>query len=97
MTPEELYEIFSIDPNCKGALMFTVLVYDLAGGMDGPRALGHLCTLAHMPRPAVYSRMKRALAPVFEAQPETLEALGLCYQSTTVGLARELIRSMGRG
>lgn len=97
MTPEELYDLFSINPDCKGALMFTVLVYDLSGGMDGPRALAHLCKLAHMPRPAVYSRMKQALAPVFEADAATLKALGLRPVETSVGLARELIRTMKGG
>lgn len=94
MKPEELFELFSIDENSPGALMFRVLVYDIAGGMDGPRALADLCRLARMPRQAVYARMKRALAPVFEASPETLQALGLKPQNSTVGLARELLRSM---
>ena len=97
MKPEELYELFSIEQNSKGAIMFTVLFYVLAGGMDGPRALAHLCKLARMPRPAVYSRMKQALAPVFDADAATLKALGLRPQQTTLGLARELIRSMNGG
>ena len=97
MIPRELFELFSIDRTEKGALMFTVLVGDLEDGMDAPHALSHICGIAHMPRPAVYSCMKRTLAPVFDAEPETLRKLGIEPQNTTVGLARALLRTMKGG
>lgn len=106
MTPEKLLELFSINQNTKGALMFIALVYSMCDGgtlsspspgLDGPHAIAELCKVAHMPRPAVYSIIKRTLAPVFEADAATLRALGLEPQTSTIGLAREIIRSMEGG
>lgn len=103
MTPEALLELFSVSTRSKGGAMFCALVWlmidgkDGTPGMDAPHAVAQLCKAAHMPRPAVYSIMKKALAPVFEAAPETLKALGLRPQSSTVGLAHEIIRSIKGG
>ena len=107
MSPEELLEMFQIDYNDgSGGTMFCLLVYLMIDGvdpdhrdpgMDGPHAIAEICKAAFLPRPAVYARMKKALAPIFEAEPETLQALGIRPQKTTVGLAREVIRSMKGG
>lgn len=95
--------MFSIDSEAGGGAMFCALVWSMIDGKDGtpgedvPHAMAGICRAAHMPRPAVYSRMKRALAPVFDAELGTLEALGLKHQTTTVGLAREIIKSIKKG
>ena len=97
MKPEELLDLFSVDKMEDGGVMFRAYTWNLWKGMDGPHAIAEVCKVVHMPRPAVYARMKKALAPVFEADPETLKALGLRPQKTTVGLARELVKSMPGG
>lgn len=106
MTPEKLLEIFSIDGSSGGGAMFRALVWLMIDGRDAEypvpgmgaaAAIAEICKHEHMPRPAVYFRMKKALLPIFNADSAVFEALGLKPQSTSVGLAKEIIRTIKRG
>ncbi len=51
-----------------------------------------MCEAAKLPRAALYSQMKRALAPVLNAGPDFWAYAEMRPQSTVTGLARELAR-----
>lgn len=97
ITPEDILELHSIDPDERGARLWRSYAWKIADGMGAAAAVAAVCAEEHLPRAAVYGMMKRTLAPVFEMPEELWRMAGLIPQTTTGGLAREIARSMNVG
>ena len=99
-TPENVLELAGIELDSRPGILWRSLVWKMMDGMTVAEAVNDTARQQHMPRAAVYAAMKRALAPVFGAMasaPDEWRARGLEPQSSTVGLAREIVRSMREG
>lgn len=94
VTPEDVLELWSIDRSTRGARLWLSYAWLIADGMSAAAAVAAVCAEEHLPRPAVYGSMKRALRPVFDMPPDIWRALGLRQQKTVAGLAKEVAKSM---
>lgn len=96
ITPEGVLDLFGIDKEEGGGLLFRGLCWKLYDGMGAAAAVADLCRFAHLPRAAVYGQMKRALAPVRENPDwlETLQRLGVEPVENTVEFARLIAQAM---
>lgn len=97
ITPDDILDLYDIDRGSRGARMWRSYAWQIADGASAAEAVVALCQAEHMPRAAVYSTMKRTLAPVFETRLDTWAAMGLKPQKTTAGLAYALAEMMKRG
>lgn len=89
MRPQHILERFGIDQNSAGARDWLALTYRYAAGEQISVIVQDLARQANRPTAAIYSRMKRALAPIFEANVLQLRAVGLDLpERTTTALAR---------
>lgn len=98
-------ELWSIDPRAKWPRLFCSLVrlhaLHMAYGATPERAAREAARIimrdsCTSPRIA-WARMKAALLPIFQAEPETLAALGLALERQTVpGLAAALAAGLAR-
>ena len=96
ITPEDMLDLFSIDRARRGAALWVSYAWRICDGEGAAAAVAEVCAEAHMPRAAVYSLMRRTLAPVFSMEPRLWAALGLRPQTTTAGLAREIAANLRR-
>ena len=94
MIPAELFRRFGINPAKQGAKMFNALVWLMADGIAAADAVKIVCDTFLLPRPAVYSQIKRTLAPVFDATFIQLQACGLSRPKTVPELAKQLSDSI---
>ena len=87
MRPQHILERFEIDQKTAGAKDF--LTYRVAVGERTSEVVQDLARQAGMPTVAIYARMKRALAPLLNANLLQLRAVGLdLRERTTTELAK---------
>lgn len=91
MNPANLLKVFEIDPEEKGARMWQGLVWKLWAGQKTKDIMADLCRVEGCSLRMAYGAMKRALLPVFLADDEILDQLGLARPTTVVELARAVV------
>lgn len=92
--PRMLLEMFSIDPDSRGALIWAALTFATAMGEPQPRMIARLCDAGRLPRPRVYQLMNQAMAPALEGPQQIMETLGLHECERASELARAVARNM---
>lgn len=89
MRPQHVLERFHVNQNSAGARDWLALTYRYAAGEQISVIVQDLARKANRPIAAIYARMKRALAPVLNANVLQLRAVGIDLpERTTTALAR---------
>lgn len=89
MRPQHILERFEINQRRAGARDFLALTYRVAAGERVSEVVHDLARQAGTPTVAIYSRMKRDLAPLLNANLLQLRAVGLdLRERTTTELAK---------
>lgn len=89
MRPQHILERFHVNQNSAGARDWLALTYRYAAGEQISVIVQDLARKANRPSAAIYARMKRALAPVLNANVLQLRAVGIDLpERTTTALAR---------
>ena len=95
--PELFLECFGVDTADRFAMSWVSLCVATYTGTPQPQTVAELCRAVHMPRPALYVRMKKVLAPVFEYGDEhTMKLFGMHPCETVTELARNMAEVMKR-
>lgn len=105
--PYELFELFSVDPRHQGAMDFSELCYrlnarewfpDMPGAGNTKEIIAGMVKERKLPLRIFYARMKQALRPLLDADPATLDALGIhCAGNTSTAMAAAVAEWMKEG